>query len=123
MKFKVYEYAKCSTCQNAVKFLEQKKVQFERLPIKDQPPTVTELKKMLGFLQAAGGSIKNLFNTSGIQYRELKMADKLKAGMSDKDALSLLSQNGMLVKRPFLLGDEIGLVGFKAEAWKQAFKK
>jgi arsenate reductase len=113
----VYEYAKCTTCQKALKYLDAHKVRYQIRPIKEQAPSLAELKQMLEFLKARGGSIKSLFNTSGIQYRELNMSDKLKAGMSEKEALSLLSKNGMLVKRPFLLTSKNGAVGFKEDVW------
>lgn len=121
MKMKVYEYKACSTCQKALKFLENKKVQFERLAIVDSPPTISELKKMLDYLKADGGTFKNLFNTSGVQYRELKISDKLKAGTTEKEALELLAKNGKLIKRPFVLTDKAGTVGFKEEQWKKLF--
>jgi arsenate reductase len=121
MAIKVYEYKTCSTCIKALKFLDQKGVKYERLPIVDQPPTLTELKRMLTFLKASDGSFKNLFNTSGVQYRELGIADQIKAGMSEGEALKLLSQNGKLIKRPFALSDKTGTVGFKEEVWKKLF--
>lgn len=74
---------------------------------------------MLEFLKADGGSLKDLFNTSGVQYRELKMSEKLKAGISESEALKLLSTNGKLVKRPFLLGKKNGTVGFKPEKFSK----
>lgn len=121
MRVKVYEYKACSTCQKALKYLDQKGVKYERLPIVDQPPTMGELKKMLGYLKAAGGSFKNLFNTSGVQYRELGISDKIKAGMTEQQALDLLAKNGKLIKRPFVLTDEDGTVGFKEDIWKRLF--
>lgn len=119
MAIKVYEYSKCSTCQKALKFLDSKKISYQKLPIVDQPPSVAELKKMLGFLKASGGSFKNLFNASGVQYRELGISDKIKAGMTESDALELLSKNGKLIKRPFLLTADSGAVGFKEDDWKK----
>lgn len=119
MSIKMYEYKNCSTCQKAIKYLESKKVSFQKLPIVDQPPTTAELKKMLGYLKKEGSSFKNLFNTSGLQYRELKISDKIKAGMTEDEAITLLSKNGKLIKRPFLLTDKNGVVGFKQEAWKE----
>ncbi len=74
---------------------------------------------MLGYLKKEGSSFKNLFNTSGLQYRELKISDKIKAGMTEDEAITLLSKNGKLIKRPFLLTDKNGVVGFKQEAWKE----
>ncbi|MCC2680120.1 MAG: hypothetical protein K0R29_2696 [Pseudobdellovibrio sp.] len=122
MKTKVYEYSKCSTCRNALKFLDSKKVSYTKLPIVDQPPSITELKQMLKYLKAKGKTFKNLFNTSGIQYREEKIGDKIKAGMSEEDAIQLLSKNGKLIKRPFILTDGDGAVGFQSDEWKKLFK-
>ena len=112
---KVYEYQRCSTCKKALGFLDKRKVPYEAIAIVEQPPTPAELKKMLGFL---GGNIRKLFNTSGIQYRELKLAEKLPA-MTEGAALKLLASNGKLVKRPFVLGDDIGTVGFNETEWKK----
>lgn len=116
---KVYEYANCSTCKKAVKYLDLKKVKYERLPIVDTPPTPTELKKMLGYLKAQGHGLTKLFNTSGTQYRELGIAAKIKGGMSESEAITLLSKNGKLIKRPFLLTKESGTVGFNEEDWNR----
>lgn len=118
MSIEVFEYKKCSTCQKALRFLDAHEIKYRRIPIVDEPPSLAKLKKMLGFLKAQGGSIKNLFNTSGVQYRELGVAEKLKKGLSDDEALKMLSENGKLIKRPFLLTSDGGLVGFKEEQWK-----
>lgn len=118
---RIYEYKKCSTCQKALKFLDAKGITYEKLPIVETPPTKAELKKMLSHLKAAGGSFKNLFNTSGEQYRELGISEKLKTGMSEDEALDLLAKNGKLIKRPFVLTDKTGTVGFKEEVWKKIF--
>lgn len=112
----VYVYSKCSTCKDALNYLEKNKVKFNRREITETPPSIAELKKMLGFVL----DIKKLFNTSGLLYKELNMKDKLSA-LSEKEALSLLSQNGMLVKRPFVLSDKFGLVGFKEKEWDKVF--
>lgn len=117
---KVYEYAKCSTCVKALKFLDGKKVKYDKIPIIDKAPTQKELKEMLAALKARGGSIKNLFNTSGVLYRELQISSKLPT-MTEAEALRLLSENGKLVKRPFVIEDDIHLVGFKDEEWKKVF--
>jgi arsenate reductase len=120
---RVYQYAKCSTCRDALKFLDQRKVPYEALPIVEKPPTLTELKTMLGAVKKRGGSLKNLFNTSGQLYREMGLSEKLKT-LSESEALALLTKNGMLVKRPFLLStDQNGahLLGFKVDEWKKAF--
>lgn len=112
----LYIYSKCSTCQNALKFLERKNIAFVRKEIVETPPSVEELCTMLDYV---GGNIKNIFNTSGQLYREMQLNEKLKS-MSEEDAILLLSQHGMLVKRPFLLGDDFGLLGFKEAEWSKA---
>lgn len=122
MQIKIYEYKTCSTCQKALKFLTAKNIKYDRIPIVEQPPTAAELKKMLGYLKAKGGTFKNLFNTSGVQYRELNISEKIKSGMTEVEAIQLLSQNGKLIKRPFLVLEKTGLVGFKEDEWIELFK-
>jgi arsenate reductase len=112
---KVYEYGGCSTCKKALKFLDAKKVPYEKTDITVKAPTPAELKKMLGYV----GELRKLFNTSGLVYKEMKLSEKL-PNMSEKDALALLASNGRLVKRPFVLAHDWGLVGFKEEDWKKA---
>jgi len=116
---KIYEYDRCSTCKKALKYLDAKRKKYERVPIVEQPPTVTELKTMLGYLKADGKTFKNLFNTSGEQYRALKIGDRIKAGMTEQEAIALLSKNGKLIKRPFLLTEKGGATGFQTEAWEK----
>ena len=116
-KLKVYEYAKCTTCQKAVRFLDAKKIPYEVIPIKERPPTPAELKTMLGYV---GGEIRKLFNTSGMLYREMGLSEKL-ASMTEAQAFKLLGSNGMLVKRPFVLSQSDGAVGFKEPEWKKKF--
>jgi len=111
----LYIYSKCSTCQNALKFLERKNVSFIRKEIVEAPPSVEELRTMLDYV---GGNLKKIFNTSGQLYREMQLSEKLKS-MSEEEAILLLSQHGMLVKRPFLLGDNFGLLGFKEIEWSE----
>ncbi|UYL10245.1 arsenate reductase family protein [Bdellovibrio sp. SKB1291214] len=117
---KVYEYAKCSTCVKALKFLDAKKVPYQKLPIVDKAPSQAELKKMLSALKERGGSIRNLFNTSGVMYKEMKLSEKLPS-ITETEAIKLLSENGKLVKRPFVLSDDVALVGFKEDEWKKEF--
>ena len=111
---KVYTYAKCSTCRKAVKFLRKHQIKFEELPIREMPPSLAELKLML-----EGRSVKALFNTSGLDYKALGLSSKL-PGMSVTVALGLLAKNGNLVKRPFVMGRDVRLVGFDEEAWESA---
>ncbi len=112
MKF--YQYPKCSTCVKARKYLEAHSIEVQNINIAEQAPNMDELAAMLASYE---GNIKKLFNTSGMQYRELNMKDRLPA-MGHDEALELLANNGMLVKRPFLLNqDNKGVVGFKEVDW------
>src|SRR5437870_4824080 len=103
-----YHYNKCSTCQKALRFLEKKKVSFTPIDIVQEPPSFEELQRMLNF---QNGNLNKLLNTSGQLYREMQLSKKLKE-MPLPEILTLLSRQGMLVKRPFLLGDDFGLTGF-----------
>lgn len=123
MSVKVYEYANCSTCKKALKFLDTKKVDYAKIAIVDKPPTEAELKKMLQYLKAEGKTIKNLFNTSGQLYREMNMSEKLKTDVSEAELLKLLSKHGKLIKRPFILTDDTGTVGFNEDEWKKLVKQ
>jgi arsenate reductase len=116
---KVYTYANCDTCRRAVKWLRAQGLAFTEHPIRETPPSAAELRTMLA---AQGGELRRLFNTSGRDYRELKLGDKLDA-MSTVEAFDLLTHNGNLVKRPFLLGPGVGLVGFNETAWAAALPK
>lgn len=115
---KVYTYKNCGSCKKATKWLEAEGIAYEELPIRETPPSVAELRTMLGH---QNGEIRKLFNTAGGDYRELNLKDKL-PDMSEADALDLLSSRGNLVKRPFVLADAYGLVGFKEDVWAAALK-
>lgn len=117
---KIYEYAKCSTCVKALKFLDARKVDYKKIAIVDQPPTQKELKEMLAAYKEKGGSLRNLFNTSGLVYKEMKLSEKLPS-MSESEALKLLADNGKLIKRPFVIGEGAHLLGFKEDEWKKTF--
>jgi arsenate reductase (glutaredoxin) len=114
--FTVYTYSSCSTCRDATKWLRARGVSFVEKPIRETPPSVSELKAMLKHL---GGSseLRRLFNSSGQDYRAMGLKDKLPA-MSEAEALALLTKHGNLVKRPFLIGPSAGVVGFNASAWE-----
>jgi arsenate reductase len=113
---KLFHYPKCSTCRSAIKFLDAAGINYESVNIAEQAPGIRELRQML---KHQDGNVRRLFNTSGLQYRELGLKDRM-AAMSVDDAVELLSGNGMLVKRPFLLSSSIGLVGFREEEWAVA---
>ena len=112
---KLYQYPKCSTCRKAIKFLNEKNVDYQSIDITVSPPSKAELKQML----VAQGDIKKLFNTSGMQYRELDMKNRLPQ-MNEDQALELLAENGKLIKRPFLISDSVALVGYKQEIWQDS---
>ncbi len=110
-----YRYKKCSTCVKALKFLEANKIDATIKEIRETPPTLGELKRAL---KSYNGEIKKLLNTSGQDYRNLGLKDKL-ATMSDDEVLQMLSENGNLVKRPFLVVDQATVIcGFKEEVYK-----
>lgn len=119
MSLKVYEYPKCTTCQKALAYLDGKKIKYTKINIKEQPPTKEEILLMLSYLNQQGDSFKKLFNTSGLVYKELGLSEKIKNGLTEKEALGLLFGQGMLIKRPFVLGKNFGLVGFKEDAWEK----
>lgn len=118
-KVKIYTYANCDTCRKAVKWLRAEGIAFAELPIRETPPSAAELRTMLA---AYDGDLRKLFNTSGKDYREQKLGEKL-PGLTEAAAFKLLTQNGNLVKRPFLLGPDVGLVGFAEPAWRTALSK
>ena len=113
---KIYTYKNCGSCKKATKWLDAQSITYEERPIRESPPSVNELKQMLDFHE---GDLRKLFNTAGGDYRELDMKSKLPK-MSQAKALNLLNSRGNLVKRPFLLGDYVGLVGFKEDLWSDA---
>lgn len=115
---KVYEYAKCSTCRKALQFLDKKGLKYQKIDITTQPPSKTEIKKMLGFV----GDIKKLFNTSGLVYKEMGLSKKL-PDMAQDEALALLASNGRLIKRPFVLTEDYGVVGFDEQKWRPFVNK
>lgn len=115
---KVYEYAKCGTCVKAKKYLKENQIPFEEVPIVDTPPSRAELKKMLAHLKSRGLKINKLFNTSGVLYKEMELSKKLPT-MSEDELLDLLAQHGKLIKRPFVLLDNDGVVGFNEAEWKE----
>ena len=113
MKF--YTYNKCGTCRKAKKFLEENEIPFKEIDLITEPPPVSVLKKAL-----KGRALQKLFNTNGVQYRELKIKDKLKT-MTEAQALDLLASNGKLVKRPMAIKGATVTVGFDVEEYKKVW--
>lgn len=116
---RIYTLASCDTCRRATKWLRQRGIPFDEKAIRDTPPSMAELRAM-GLAQA--GELRKLFNTAGRDYREQKLGEKLPM-MAEAEAFALLAGNGNLVKRPFLIGDDVGLVGFDETAWTTALMK
>ena len=114
---RVYTLSNCDTCRRAVKWLRERCIEFEERAIRETPPSPAELRTML---QACDGEFRPLFNTAGRDYREQKLGEKMPT-MSASAALLLLAENGNLVKRPFVVGDGVALVGFNEGTWKTAF--
>lgn len=106
-------YPKCTTCQKAKKWLDDNKIEYEMRNIKENNPTFEELSK---WHKISGLPLKKFFNTSGILYKSMNLKDKL-TEMSEDDQLKLLATDGMLVKRPLLIGDDFVLAGFKEKEW------
>lgn len=111
---KVLVYRKCSTCLKALKWLEVNQVVFDERPIKEENPSYEELK---AWYEMSGLPLKKFFNTSGILYKQMNLKDKLKE-MSEDEQLKLLATDGMLVKRPLVIGDGFVLTGFKEKEWE-----
>lgn len=106
-------YPKCTTCQKAKRWLEEKGHTFEERNIKEEPPTFEELSE---WFQKSGLPLKRFFNTSGLLYKNLQLKDKLPL-MSEKEQLELLATDGMLVKRPIVVTERTVLVGFRENEW------
>ena len=111
-------YPKCTTCQKAQKWLDDNCIDYELRDIKLDNPTLDELSE---WYNRSGLPLKKFFNTSGLLYKSLDLKNKLPA-MTDGDMLMLLSTDGMLVKRPVLIGDDYVLVGFKETEWREKVK-
>jgi arsenate reductase len=112
----IYTYSNCDSCRRALKWLRTHGVTFVDKPIRETPPSPAELRAMLRYL---GGARPKLFNRSGRDYRALALGEKLPS-LSEADALALLATNGKLVRRPFALGADFGLIGFNETEWAQA---
>lgn len=111
----VLVYRKCSTCLKALSWLETKNIIFTERPIVEENPTYEELK---AWYAASGLPLKKFFNTSGLLYKELGLKDKLPE-MSEDEQLRLLATNGMLVKRPLVIGEDFVLTGFREKEWEE----
>lgn len=113
MKLQFICYPKCTTCQKAQKWLDEKGVQYEIRHIKENNPTAEELREWYG---KSGLDIKRFFNTSGMLYKEMELKVKL-PDMTEEEKIALLATDGMLVKRPLLIAEDFVLAGFKEKEW------
>lgn len=111
------EYPKCSTCKKAKKWLDEHGVDYVDRHIVEDNPRADELA---AWQAKSGLPVRRFFNTSGMLYREQGVKARLDAGMRDEDAFALLAENGMMVKRPIVVGDDFVLVGFKEAEWEAA---
>ncbi|MBR1930062.1 MAG: arsenate reductase family protein [Lachnospiraceae bacterium] len=112
-------YDKCSTCKKAEKWLSDNQISFTKRPIKEEHPSAEELR---AWQKASGIPLKKFFNTSGMLYREMNLKDKI-GDMNDDEIYALLATDGMLVKRPILVGEDFILLGFKEPEWQNALKR
>lgn len=108
-------YPKCTTCQKAKKWLDDNKIEYELRDIKEENPTFEELTV---WYKQSGLPLKKFFNTSGLLYKSMKLKDKLPT-MTEEEQLKLLASDGMLVKRPLVIGEDFVLVGFKESEWSE----
>ncbi len=109
------QYPKCSTCRKAKAWLDERSVEYDIRHIVEENPTAEELRS---WHRASGLPLRRFFNTSGMLYRSMGLKDKL-PGMSDDEMYALLATDGMLVKRPLLVLDDVVLVGFKEKDWEK----
>lgn len=109
------QYPKCTTCQKAKKWLDERKISYGERHIKEENPDYEEIKK---WHKMSGLPLKRFFNTSGLLYKEMQLKDKL-PGMSEEEQYRLLAGDGMLVKRPLVVGDDFVLVGFREKEWEE----
>ncbi len=113
------EYPKCTTCKRAKNWLDSNEIKYEDRHIVENNPTYVELQE---WINKSGLPIKKFFNTSGILYKEMGLSQKLKT-LSEEEQIKLLASNGMLVKRPIVVGDNFVLVGFRDESlWEEKLK-
>ncbi len=113
---KVYCYSRCSTCKKALKWLDDQKVTYQLIDIKEDHPDEKTLRKLH---KKSGLPLRKFFNTSGQLYREMELSKKL-PNMSEDEMFKLLASDGMLVKRPLLITDDQVLVAFREDEWREA---
>ena len=118
MKILFNEYPKCSTCKKAKKWLDDHEIRYDDRHIVENNPSKDELKE---WIAKSNKPVRKFFNTSGRLYRELGLRDKLDS-MSEDEQLEVLASDGMLIKRPLVVGDDFVLSGFREKEWERQFK-
>jgi arsenate reductase len=111
---KVYCYVRCGTCRKALKWLDERGITYQELPVRETPPSVAELQMAL----KSDSNIRKLINTSSKDYREIGLKDKLD-DLSADEVFGLLQENGNLVKRPFVVSGNSAWAGFNEDVWEQ----
>lgn len=106
-------YPRCSTCRRAEQWLKHHQIEYDYRDIRTNPPDVAELS---GWYQTSGQPLKRFWNTSGMHYRTLNLKERL-IGMNEEEQLALMASDGMLIRRPVLVGDDFVLVGFREKEW------
>ena len=120
MSYLFVEYPKCTTCKRAKKWLDDHEIKYNDRHIVENNPTFEELQ---GWIKKSGLPTKKFFNTSGVLYKEMNLSQKLK-DITEEEQIKLLASNGMLVKRPIVVGEDFVLVGFRDEGlWQEALSK
>ena len=116
---KLYLYEKCQTCRKATRWLDERKIEYHALPIREEPPSKKEL---IAMLKSHGGNLKKLFNTSSKDYRDPELKARL-PNLTEKEVIDLLNKKGNLIKRHFLVGESKLLQGFKSDLWEKEFSE
>jgi len=114
---KVYQYEKCESCRKAIRWLNEKGIEHKILPIREKTPTKKEFQQLI---KSHDGQLKKLFNTSSKDYRDPNVKEKI-PNLTQEQIISLLQEHGNLIKRPFVVGDQLALQGFKPDLWEEAF--
>ena len=115
---KVYQYEKCESCKKAIRWLNEKGIEHKLFPIREKTPSKKEFLQMI---KSHDGQLKKLFNTSSKDYRDPSVKERI-PNLSQDQIIYLLQERGNLIKRPFLVGDELALQGFKPDLWEEAFQ-
>ena len=115
---KVYQYKKCESCKKAIRWLNERGIEHKIFPIREKTPTKKEFLQMI---KSHDGKLKKLFNTSSKDYRDPNVKERI-PNLTQEQIISLLQERGNLIKRPFVVGDQLALQRFNPDLWEEAFK-